>query len=258
METNLSKLKEEIKKLIDSATLLYYSLLLENDKVDAKTKKELLKLKLPKFASQYEVWYSEALQVVKQLIPDRLDDFIRLYKNEKRKEIDWLTYTISDYLIGLQVTRGGEIKCDGKAAIPKFQQQMNILESAGKRFESSLFDLKQIVQADIFDDELETADELLKNGFVRAAGAIAGVVLENHFKIVCDNHKVTLKKKNPSISDYNDTLKNSDIIEVNVWRFIQYLGDIRNLCDHSKEKEPTKEQVTDLIAGVKKITKTVL
>jgi len=31
--------------------------------------------------------------VIKQLMPDRLDDFIKLYKNEKRKEVDHLTYT---------------------------------------------------------------------------------------------------------------------------------------------------------------------
>lgn len=258
METNLTKLKEDLKNLIDYATLLYYTLLLENDRVDAETKKKLLKLNLPNFKSQYEIWYSEALQVVKQLLPDRLEDFAKLYKIEKRKEIDWLTYTISDYLIGLQVTKGHEIKCDGKAAIPKFEQQMKILESAGKRFESSLYDLKQILQADIFDDELETSDELLKKGFNRAVGAIIGVVLEKHLKNVCHNHKLTLKKKNPSISDYNDMLKNNDVIEVISWRFIQHLGDIRNLCDHSKDREPTKEEITDLIEGVKKITKTVL
>jgi hypothetical protein len=41
------------------------------------------------------------------------------------------------------------------------------------------------------------------------------------------------------------------------WRFIQHLGDIRNLCDHAKEREPTKEEIEDLVAGTEKVLKTI-
>ena len=34
-------------------------------------------------------------------------------------------------------------------------------------------------------------------------------------------------------------------------------GDIRNLCDHHKDREPTQQEVEDLIKGVEKITKTL-
>ena len=47
------------------------------------------------------------------------------------------------------------------------------------------------------------------------------------------------------------------VIDQATWRFIQQLGDMRNFCDH-KGKDPTKESVDDLIAGVRKISKTVL
>jgi hypothetical protein len=64
-------------------------------------------------------------------------------------------------------------------------------------------------------------------------------------------------KKDPSISDLNDLLKSADVFDVPQWRSVQFLADIRNLCDHDKKVEPTVGQVTDLIAGVEKITKTV-
>lgn len=35
------------------------------------------------------------------------------------------------------------------------------------------------------------------------------------------------------------------------------LGDIRNLCDHNKDRDPKKEEVEDLISGVEAIIKTV-
>ena len=98
---------------------------------------------------------------------------------------------------------------------------MAILRSANSRFESSLFDIKQILQAHLFDSELDAARELSKNGFLRAAGAIAGVVLERHLGQVCANHQLVTRKKNPSISEWNDLLKNGGTVDVPAWRFIQ-------------------------------------
>lgn len=135
--------------------------------------------------------------------------------------------------------------------------QYKIVESAKERFTSALFDIKDIVQADIFDSELETAKELNKKGFIRAAGAVTGVILEKHLAHVCSLHNIKSKKANPSISEFNQLLKDNNIIDTPTWRFIQHLGDIRNLCDHSKEREPTKDEVADFIKGVDKIIKTI-
>lgn len=113
------------------------------------------------------------------------------------------------------------------------------------------------MQADLFDSELEAAKELNKNKFSRGAGAIAGVVLEKHLTQVLLNHNLKITKSHPSISELNNILKSSEVYDTPTWRKIQYLGDIRNLCDHNKEKEPTKEEVAELISGVDAIVKTV-
>lgn len=213
---------------------------------------------LPEFNSGYQSWYSESLVVVRQLIPDRLDDFVSHYqKPRNRKEISFENYKMQDYLQGLRITRGGgsEVVVDESAGIPQFQQQRAILNSAKARFKSSLFEIRQLVQADLFDSEIESARELLKNNFLRGAGAIAGVVLEKHLRQVCDNHNVKIAKKNPGIADLNDALKNAGVIDVPQWRQITLLGDYRNLCDHNKDKEPTAEQVTDLLDGTDKVIK---
>jgi len=139
----------------------------------------------------------------------------------------------------------------------RFQNQLLILKSTRKRFESSLFGIKQVVQADLFDSELEASKELNKQGFVRCGGAISGVVLEKHLCQVCEHHNISITKKDPTINDFNQILKDKNVIEVPDWRFIQHLSDLRNLCDHDKKIEPTKEQVNELISGVEKITKTI-
>jgi len=189
-----------------------------------------------------------------------LSDFVRYYEKPKsRKEITFENYTVEDYLEGLSVTRGYEKEkvVGPDAAVPKFRQQRAIVESVKARFESSLFDIRQLAQADLFDSELDAAQELAKKKFSRAAGALAGVTLERHLAQVCENHAIKVAKKDPTISDLNDALKASDTIDTPQWRSIQHLADLRNLCDHNKKTEPTEEHVDDLLAGVRKITKTL-
>jgi hypothetical protein len=217
---------------------------------------------LPNFSEDYQRWYSEAKTLIRQILPDRLEDFVRQYEKPKpRNDITYANYTIEDCLEGLYVNRtrsGLKEKIVGPdAAIPRFRQQLAILRSASARFESSLFDIRQLVQADLLDSELDAAEVLAKNKFTRAAGALAGVVLEKHLSQVCDNHAVKVAKKDPSIAGLNDALKAADVIDIPRWRFLQHLGDIRNLCDHNETKEPTLEQVEDLVEGVKKVTKTL-
>ena len=166
-------------------------------------------------------------------------------------------YVIEDSLINLQINHGMYLYLSPKSAIPKFMQQIAILESAQRKFESSLFDIQKICQADLFDSELDAATELNKKGFVRGAGAIAGVVLERHLKQVCKNHKIAIQEKNPTINFLNDLLKKKQVIDIPKHRHIQLLADWRNLCDHDKKTEPSKKDIVKLIEGVNEITKSL-
>jgi hypothetical protein len=261
MISNLEKYKMDLDKLIKMGNELQVTLWLEfaPEQLNNKNLESLKKEGLPSFKLNYQIWYSEVLALLKQLLPDRVEDFIDLYRKTKRKEITAENYTIGDALQGLNVTIGYENKkiVGVDAAIPRFTQQQSILESAKRRFESSLFDIKQLVQADLFDSELEAAKELNKKGFTRSAGAVAGVVLEGHLLQVCNNHKINITKKNPAINDFAQLLKDNSVIEIPDWRKIQQLADLRNLCNHKKTKDPTNEEIKELIIGVSKLIKTL-
>jgi hypothetical protein len=70
-------------------------------------------------------------------------------------------------------------------------------------------------------------------------------------------HNLKSRKKHPSISDFYQMLKENEFIDTPKWRFIQHLGDLRNLCDHPKDREPTNDDILELIEGVEKVIKTV-
>lgn len=266
-ETNLEKYRKDLDRLINEGSMVCIALfkaaygkeyrdtvLRQHDGDQEKADKEIKSV--PAFAKIYQHWYSEALSLVKQLLPDRLADFIRLYERPRtRKELTHASYRIEDACQGLSSTRGNTVIVDSKTAMNLLEQQIAIVEAIKQRFESSLFDIKQIVQADLFDSELDTAKALLKAGFARAAGAVAGVVLEGHLKQVCENH--SLPKKSGTITVLNDTLKGEDKISLPQYRHIQFLGDIRNKCGHKNSTDPTVDEVSDLINGVSKVIKTI-
>src|SRR5262249_7270910 len=151
------------------------------------------------FKNDYQRWYTESCALIRQIIPERLAEFELLYKGDNRRknveDVDELTYTIQDLLLGLRANMFAYFG----VVVKRFETQLQILKSAESRFESTLFDIKQMVQADLFDSELDTAQELLKKGFLRAAGVVSGVVLEAHLSQVCTNHGISTRKKNPTI-----------------------------------------------------------
>lgn len=222
---------------------------------------ELLKKfnKLLNFRNKYQDWYSESLILIKQLLPDRLENFTRQYEKPKntRKEITIDNYVIEDYLQGIKITRLWEEIVGPSSAISRFQQQLCILKSTKNRFESSLFDIKQLVQADVFDSELESAKELIKKWFIRWGWAIAWVILEKHLSQICPKYHIAIAKKDPSISDYNDKLKDAGAYEIPTRRKIQHLWDLRNLCDHNKKTEPSLQNWKDLVFWVETIIKNI-
>lgn len=81
--------------------------------------------------------------------------------------------------------------------------------------------------------------------------------MESFLSKILTNHGLKLSKKNPTLSDFNDALKNDNIYDTIAWRKISYLTDLRNTCAHKKEKEPIKEQVEELIEGVYWVTKNI-
>lgn len=269
MQNNLEKFKKDLQRLKDQGAALdiglhclahgknqYFANLVKSGWQERDA--EIYLKSGINFKQYYQPWYSECVAMISQLLPERLSDFIGHYEPLKtRKDVTWATYTIRDAIIGLQVTRGEDILVDDRAAIPHFQIQRSIVDSCSSRFESSLFDIKHLVQADLLDSELSAARELLKNGFLRAAGAVAGVALEKHLHSVCNRRGIPIKKKNASISDLNELLKSNSVVGIPEWREITLLADYRNICDHFKSAEPSDVQVRHLIDGTDKVLRSV-
>jgi len=135
-----TELKMRLKKLVSEGGELYNAMLYEcfPEKFTEQLQKEMKDKKevtgyiknLPVFSSEYQNWYSESKAVIKQLLPDRLDDFVKHYEKPKnRKNIEYGNYVISDYLQKLSVTFAGDLKVGPRGAVNEMEQQFRILQS---------------------------------------------------------------------------------------------------------------------------------
>lgn len=255
------KIKDELDGLITKGNqILYASQWQENREAFDKEKQEIIKKiadQISNFKQDYHAWYAKAQRAVSALAPERLEEFDGYYTGNKGvkavKDFSSLTAGITHYLQGITTTSYGvEKNYYGKFA-SGLQQQIHILEAISVNLEDLLFNLESEIHYGVFKSEVDVAKELKKNKLLRPAGAVAGVVIESHLKAIFTKRGLKPKKKNPCMADYNDDLKDQKIIDIAMWRLIQRCGDIRNYCVHPKEREPTLDEIDDIIRASEKI-----
>lgn len=212
------------------------------------------------FGTKYQHWYTSALKIVGVLANDRLQEFIGYYKiDPKRKEGNAQNYVIQDFIMGVGARTDlykEPLWDTNNVTAVKVYNQLQILESLRTRIDSVFADVQGSLLSELQDKELGTAEELLKVN-LRAAGSLAGVILENHLQKVVRNHGIPITKSNPKITDLNDQLKKNGVYDLATWRNIQLLYDIRTKCVHKKEQEPTESEVRKLVSGVNEVIKQI-
>jgi hypothetical protein len=210
------------------------------------------------FHYEYQGWYSKALKAVAYLAPDRHIEFKSYYEiDPKRKALRSGTFVIQDFMKGVFPNPRivPEFNSRNEVSIC-FKNQLTILKSIEDRIDSLISNIEDELYSELQENELVVARQLSKIS-IRAAGALVGVVIEGHLQKVAETHGIKIAKKNPTIADLNDPLKAAGILDTAAWRKISFLADIRNLCSHKKDAEPTKEQAEELIQGAEWLTKNV-
>jgi hypothetical protein len=112
----------------------------------------------------------------------------------------------------------------------------------------------ELVHANLFNDFLEMADHLLEQGYKDPAAVIAGSVLEEHLRKLCDKNGIDVKKPDGTPKKA-DTL-NSELAGANVYskldqKIVTAWLDLRNKAAHGKYTEYTKDQVALLIQSIR-------
>jgi hypothetical protein len=197
------------------------------------------------FIQQYHRWYAGCLGLVEANMPPRREELVRMHEAAKKNPSD-----TPPMLALLQQHMSFK---DQIAMAQNISHIAAIVTSIPHYMHSRLHDVELAVAQAYVGDQLNEAQVLIKGGHIRAAGAVAGVLLERHLKLLCDRHTPTITyPKNSAISKLNDLLRDAAVYDVSQWRKIQWMADIRNQCDHAGRADPKKEDVSELIVQIKK------
>ena len=124
---------------------------------------------------------------------------------------------------------------------------LGVVEAAKKDFARGLlFDMRALISAEILGDFIDQADALLAAGYHQAAASLAGAVLEDTLRKLCEKHSIPVPSST-KIDSLNATLARESIYDKLVQKRITALADIRNNADHGHWEKFTTDDVDDMV-----------
>lgn len=127
------------------------------------------------------------------------------------------------------------------------QQVKAVFEAAREDYEGGYCNsLRNLVQAEVFGNELEQAGELLAAGYRTPAAVVAGVVLETTLRELCGKRGIGSGK----LDRMNAELAKAGQYNVLVQKQITAHADIRNNAAHGHPEKFTDDDVRNMIAWV--------
>ncbi len=134
---------------------------------------------------------------------------------------------------------------------------INILNSVKKELEDGwVFELKDLVTAEIFTDFIEMAEYFLSEGYKDPAAVIIGGVLEEHLRQLCqkNNIPITTTKGGKGVAVKANQL-NQDLVKAGQYNKLEMKNvtawlDLRNKAAHGKYAEYDKSHVEGMLQGV--------
>lgn len=114
-----------------------------------------------------------------------------------------------------------------------------------------LFDVRSLIEAEVFDDFLEQAEHLLNSGYFQAAAVIAGCVLEDGLRKLCPKFGIEVSVK-PKLDFMNSELAKAGAYNKLVQKRVTALADLRNKAAHGNWDQFAKPDVKDMLSAVRR------
>jgi len=125
-----------------------------------------------------------------------------------------------------------------------------ILEAAFDDYKGGYLNkLRNLVQAAVFESELEQAEELLNSGYLAAAAIVAGVVLETNLQQACLSKGLRIGK----LDRMNSELGEAGVYNLLIQRQIAALADIRDNAAQGNVAAFAAPDVKQMIEQVRRL-----
>jgi hypothetical protein len=209
---------------------------------------------LPQLTIKYEAWYTNALRMVQNLVPERLEDFVSAYKNSRSGPVGSSNYTIQDHLLGIKVNRSSRAEYDSTVLFRSLVlRQVGILSSLLKPKPVSVGAQEDGLQAESYNRALDQAQKLFEGGKSHPAGVLAANVLEIYLRWQWRKRNIKVEEKGFSMAEINDFLYKFRAYYHTTYIRVQGLIPIAEACLDPRKKTPSKREIGELISALRKV-----
>ena len=132
-----------------------------------------------------------------------------------------------------------------------FVHCFGVIEAAQRDFEAGiLFDIRALITAEVLGDFIEQAEALLEARYHVPAASLAGAVLEDTLRKLCEKHSITIPATT-KIDRLNAELAREGVYDKLVQKRITALADIRNNADHGHFDKFANSDVEDMVKWIR-------
>lgn len=129
------------------------------------------------------------------------------------------------------------------------ERTRGVLASAKADYEAGyLIRQRTLLRADLAEDVLTQAEELLTAGYKDPACVLAGVTLELALRDLCERENIPMAK----LDRMNSDLAEKDIYNKGMQKQITAWADRRNAAAHGKWGDYSDADVRDMVAGIRR------
>ena len=199
---------------------------------------------------RYQVWYTQTLRLVARVLPERRREFEGYYRSNQESRDQ--PATIAAILGSPSGPRATGEKREALAGLfDSGLEQGTFLHLLGMQLAILASAVPTLLPEERRPDrELQAARRLLSKGHRRAAGVVAGFVLERHLSAVAQRHDLGLPKGGPSsLRRLNRSLRKAGVYGSARARRIKRLAALSDSCVRRKRRL-SRKRVSELLSGV--------
>jgi predicted small integral membrane protein len=135
-------------------------------------------------------------------------------------------------------------------------QALGVLKAAKDDYEQGfLFDTRVLIEAEVFDDFLEQAEQLLASGYYQPAAVVIGSVLEDGLRKLCRRGGIALSDK-AKLDSMNSNLAKKGVYNKLMHKRVTMLADIRNRAAHGEWDKFSEADVEGMLSDVRRLMET--
>ncbi|MBS1798934.1 MAG: DUF4145 domain-containing protein [Acidobacteria bacterium] len=210
-----------------------------------------------KITAQFNALQLEAAQILRQCRWDGENYYSHPNQIEYQR---WRTQAINliERVCGRTSTHYKDIRSIAETPESKlngyyFVDCLGILEAASKDYADGLLsEIRTLVRAELLDDFLTQADALFKQGYHVPAASVAGAVLEDTLRKLCDKNGIVYDPAKSNLNVLNTELAKAEVYDKLVQKRITAEADLRNSADHGQFAKVKVNDVEDMLSWVRR------